>query len=92
MKLFAVLLLSSLSLVVYAADPVSDDELYDKVRIALANDRDVKGGSIEVAVKQGEVALSGSVRTEKQKTKAEKVARKTKGVQKVVNNLSVAPI
>lgn len=74
------------------AGPVSDDELYDKVRIVLANDSGVKGGAIEVKVAQGTVELNGHVRTEKQKAKAEKTAKKVKGVQKVVNNLKVTPL
>jgi osmotically-inducible protein OsmY len=80
-----------LSAVLLAA-PISDDEIYDKVRIALANDRDVKGGAIEVHVSQGVVELRGTVRLEKQKEKAEKVAKKVKGVQKVVNNLKITPL
>lgn len=74
-----------------AADPPTDDEIYDKVRITLANDRDVKGGAIEVVVSKGVVELRGTVRQQKQKDKAEKTAKKVKGVQRVVNNLKVSP-
>ena len=86
MRLFIVVLLA-----MALAAPPSDDEIYDKVRITLANDKDVKGGAIEVKVTQGVVELSGTVRLEKQRTKAEKVAKKVKGVQKVINNLKVSP-
>ena len=42
-----------------AADkPVSDDTIYDKVRIALASDIDVKGGNLKVDVKDGAVTLN----------------------------------
>jgi osmotically-inducible protein OsmY len=75
-----------------SADPLSDDEIYDKVRINLANDRDVKGGHIEVVVSKGVVELRGNVKLEKQRVKAEKIAKKVKGVQRVVNNLKVAPL
>jgi osmotically-inducible protein OsmY len=75
-----------------AADPPSDDEIYDKVRIVLANDRDVKGGAIEVVVSKGVVELRGNVRVEKQRVKAEKLAKKVKGVHQVINNLKVTPI
>jgi hyperosmotically inducible periplasmic protein len=93
MRFFLVALLSLwLEGVALAAGPVSDDEIYDKVRITLANDRDVKGGNIEVKVSKGVVELQGTVRLEKQRAKAEKVAKKVKGVQKVVNNLKVAPV
>jgi osmotically-inducible protein OsmY len=67
----------------------SDDELYDRVRQRLAANRDVKGGAIEVDVKDGVVTLSGKVLEERQKTKAEQVTRKTKGVKKVINQLQV---
>ena len=92
MRLLRTLLLS-LSLIwpAVAASPPTDDEIYDKVRINLANNRDVNGGAIEVVVTKGVVELRGTVRLEKQKEKAEKTAKKVKGVQKVVNNLKVAP-
>ena len=74
------------------AAPVSDDEIYDKVRIVLANDSSVKGGAIEVKVTDGTVELTGNVRTDKQKARAENAAKKVKGVQRVVNNLKVTPL
>ena len=64
-----------------------DDRIYDEVRRKLANDLDVKGAGIEVAVKSGAVTLSGKVHTEHAKEKAEKLTKKTKGVTSVVNNL-----
>ena len=66
-----------------------DDRIYDEVRRKLANDVDVKGAGIEVAVKNGAVTLSGKVHTEHGKEKAEKLTKKTKGVTSVVNNLMV---
>jgi hyperosmotically inducible protein len=92
-KLFLVLLTFFIlgSALVIAADPISDDSIYDAVRMRLANDPDVKGGgTIEVKVTQGSVELSGTVRTDKARTKAEKLAKKVKGVKKVVNQLKVA--
>jgi len=64
-----------------------DDRIYDEVRRKLANDLDVKGAGIDVAVKSGVVTLSGKVHTERGKEKAEKLTKKTKGVTSVVNNL-----
>ena len=64
-----------------------DDRIYDEVRRKLANDVDVKGAGIDVAVKNGAVTLSGKVHTEHGKEKAEKITKKTKGVTSVVNNL-----
>jgi osmotically-inducible protein OsmY len=66
-----------------------DDRIYDEVRRKLANDLDVKGAGIEVAVNHGEVTLSGNVHTEHGKEKAEKLTKKTKGVTSVVNHLAV---
>jgi len=67
----------------------ADDQLYDRVRQRLAADREVKGGGIEVDVKDGVVTLRGKVREERQKARAEHLAKKVKGVKKVVNELLV---
>lgn len=75
-----------------AKDPVSDDSIYDKVRIQMANDREIGGHPIDVKVTEGQVELTGKVRSEKQKSKAEKIAKKVRGVKGVVNNISVAPV
>lgn len=73
-----------------AADkPVSDDTIYDKVRIALASDIDVKGGNLKVDVKEGIVTLAGNVESQSQKDKAGRIAKKVKGVKKVNNNIEV---
>ena len=70
-----------------AEQKISDDQIHDRVLQRLASDRDVKGGGIDVEVRDGVVTLRGKVREEKQKVKAEHVARKVKGVKKVVNEL-----
>lgn len=73
-----------------AADkPVSDDTIFDKVRISLASDMDVRGGGLAVEVKDGVVTLAGTLENQMQKDKATKVAKKVKGVKKVVNNIEV---
>ncbi len=66
-----------------------DDRIYDEVRRKLANDLDVKGAGIDVAVKNGVVTLSGKVHTERGKEKADKLTKKIKGVSSVQNNLVV---
>jgi len=66
-----------------------DDRIYDEVRRKLANDVDVKGAGIDVAVKSGVVTLSGKVHTERGKEKADKLTKKIKGVTSVQNNLVV---
>jgi|GEM_PF-566104 osmotically-inducible protein OsmY len=69
--------------------PVTDDTITDQVRIKLADDPLVKGGALQVEVKQGVVTLSGAVEQDKQKEKAEKIAKKVKGVKQVVNNIEI---
>lgn len=80
-----------LLLVPVFADDKKDDDIYDKVRLKLAGDPEVKGGALEVEVKDGVVTIKGIVRTEKAKVKADKVASRVKGVTKVVNELKVSP-
>ena len=74
------------------AAAVNDGTIYDQVRVKLAADRDVGRAAIEVRVENGAVELRGNVRNEKAKSRAEKLARKVKGVQKVVNNLTIGPV
>jgi osmotically-inducible protein OsmY len=72
-----------------AAKHVSDDQLYDLVRRKLADDIVVKGGAMEVEVKDGVVTLKGKVEYDQQKIKAEKITRKVSGVKQVDNQLVV---
>lgn len=87
----AFMILTACCLPAIAGQQVSDDEIYDKVRLKLASDRDVRGGHIDVEVKDGVVTLRGQVHDDRAKKKAEKLAKKEKGVKKVVNELKVAP-
>ena len=73
-----------------ASKPVTDDFLVDTIRQKLAADQVVKGGAIEVIVKDGAVTLRGTVEEDKQKSKAEKIAKKVSGVKSVVNELKIA--
>jgi osmotically-inducible protein OsmY len=50
----------------------------------------VKGGAIDVTVKNGAVVLKGKVEEEKQKSKAEKIAKKVSGVKSVENDIQIA--
>jgi osmotically-inducible protein OsmY len=91
MRLKKLLLVSAFTLSsLLAQGTPGDDRLVDQVRIKLAGDRDVNGGAIEVTVKNGVVTLEGTVHKEKQKQRAEHVAKKVKGVTSVVNNLKVS--
>jgi osmotically-inducible protein OsmY len=71
---------------------VSDDQLFDNVRRALANDPNVKGGTLEVSVAEGVVTIRGVLETEKLRQRAEKVAGKVKGVKKIINQIKVEPV
>jgi osmotically-inducible protein OsmY len=82
------ILVTWLPLLVAQGTP-KDDRIYDQVRQKLSGDADVGGAAIEVTVKDGVVTLSGRVRTEKAKGKAEKIAKKVKGVTSVVNQLKL---
>jgi osmotically-inducible protein OsmY len=49
----------------------------------------VKGGAIDVVVKDGVVTLTGKVQEPKQRSKAESLAKRVHGVKTVVNNLTI---
>ena len=88
-------LLLSLSFAVAALGgdkPPDDNYIYDSVREKLASDAVVKGGAIDVEVKSGVVTLKGKVQDQKQKTRAESLAKKVKGVKSVINNLTISPL
>lgn len=92
MRVFTLLLiLAFLCTGLVALAQSADDAIYDKVIRRLANDPDVKGGAFEVDVKDGVVTIKGVVEKEKFKEKAEKLAKKIKGVKGVVNQLVVKP-
>jgi hyperosmotically inducible protein len=69
--------------------PINDDTIVDHVRIKLADDPIVKGGALSVECKRGVVTLTGAVETEKAKDRAERLAKKVKGVKQVVNNITI---
>jgi osmotically-inducible protein OsmY len=88
LSLFLTVLLLATTLMA-AAGNVSDDAIFDQVRLKLANDRDVGGANITVVVHNGNVELTGSVRKEIVRSKIEKLAKKVKGVKSVTNNIKV---
>ena len=74
-----------------AKDPpqVTDDTISDAVRVKLASDQVVGVLPLQVTVKDGVVTLAGSVEQKSLKSRAESVAKKVKGVKKVVNNIEI---
>lgn len=91
MRFLSFLLVFSLVLTpLLAQKPVTDDVINDQVRVKIANDAEIGGMPIEVDVHEGKVTLKGKVRTEKMRSKAEKVAKKVRGVTSVTNQLVVS--
>ena len=74
---------------VAAEKPTTDDYISDSVRQKLAVDQVVKGGDLDVQVKDGVVTISGKVHEQKQKDKAERLAKRVHGVKSVVNNIKI---
>jgi osmotically-inducible protein OsmY len=88
--LISLVMIFTLGAGIWAAEKhVSDDQLYDLVRRKLADDVVVKGGALDVDVKDGVVTLRGKLESDKQKQKAEKIVRKINGVKQVNNELVV---
>ena len=85
----AILSLALFGAALAAEKNTSDDSIYDNVRRKLASDPIVKGGGLQVDVKQGAVTLRGKVDEQKQKDRAAKLAKKVAGVKSVVNELQV---
>ena len=90
----AIALLFPFVVTTLAADkqPPTDNFIHDSVAEKLSGDAVVKGGAIDIDVKNGVVTLKGVVHDPKQKEKAESLAKKVKGVKSVVNNLTISPL
>jgi osmotically-inducible protein OsmY len=71
--------------------PVTDDIIVDQVKVKLADDSEVGGQPINVDAHGGTVVLTGKVTNDKLREKAEKIAKKVKGVIGVDNKLAVSP-
>jgi hyperosmotically inducible protein len=74
----------------FADKQVSDDLIYDNVKRRLAEDSEVKGGGLEIDVKQGVVTLRGKLETQRQIDKAARLAKKVNGVKKVLNEIQLS--
>lgn len=68
---------------------VDDAVITTKIKSALLADPDVSGLAIDVDTYKGQVTLTGNVKSGAQITRAEDIARKTKGVVSVKNNLQI---
>ena len=83
------ILLACAAPVVAGSEETKDGIITDQVRRRLVSDPDVKGYTVKVETKEGVVTLSGTVETEKAKSKTEKLTKKVRGVKGVVNKLRV---
>jgi hyperosmotically inducible periplasmic protein len=89
MRVLSLLLVFLLIVPLLPAQGKDDGRIHDEVLAKLANDSDVRGGGFEVVVKNGAVILRGQVHTQKAKEKAEKLAKRVKGVTSVDNQLKL---
>ena len=90
LSILLVLVLAAFTCATAWADQPSDDSIFDKVRIKLAGDAEVKGTQLTVVVKDGVVTLRGKVESERGKNRAARLARKVKGVKSVTNELIIS--
>jgi len=90
---FLMLILSSVLFVSpsFANTPTDSDISY-WVKSALRNDERVDASTVDVAVKDGVVTLSGEVTSLAEKAYAVRDARKVRGVTDVVDELQIVPV
>src|SRR3954465_1957786 len=70
---------------------VDDASITTAVKAKFVEDKTVDAGAIKVETLNGTVALSGFAKSPAEKAAAERIARNTKGVREVRNNLTVRP-
>lgn len=70
---------------------VDDVSITTAVKAKFVEDKTVDAGAIKVQTLNGTVQLSGFAKSNAEKAKAEYIARNTKGVREVQNNLAVRP-
>ena len=72
-----------------AGQVIDDGTITTKVKTKIIGDSLLKGFSISVVTFQGEVTLTGAVKTQQEKDRAGRIARDTHGVKKVHNLLKL---
>jgi osmotically-inducible protein OsmY len=89
-RLLSILLIAFLLVpMLVAQDAKVDAKIYNDIKSKLADDPDVKGAAIDVTVTDGAVTLKGRVGDIFAKEKAAKIAKKSKGVKSVDNQLKL---
>jgi hyperosmotically inducible periplasmic protein len=69
----------------------ADKQVSDRVAAELKAAPVYKFPSVQVQTYKGNIELSGFVQTQGQKQEADRIARRTPGVQNVVNDLTIVP-
>jgi len=69
----------------------SDAAISTKVKAALLGDPDVAGTSITVETLRGTVQLSGFAKSAREAQRAVDLARRVEGVNRVIDNTTIAP-
>lgn len=70
---------------------VDDASITTQVKARMVEDKAVDAGAIRVETLNGTVMLSGFARSSVEKSTAESIAMKVKGVKSVQNNVAVRP-
>lgn len=70
---------------------VDDASITTAVKAKFVEDKTVDAAAIRVETLNGTVALSGFAKSSAEKAQAEAIARNTKGVREVRNNVAVRP-
>jgi len=93
MKLKFFILLTTVALAFFGCtkEEINDAGITTKVKSQLAADTQTSAIKIAVDTTNRVVTLSGVVPTDKEKSRAEQIARTTEGVAQVVNNITVNP-
>ena len=73
------------------AQASTDASITTKIKADFVNEKSLKGSDINVDTTDHVVTLKGTVASTAGKTRAAQIARHTKGVTKVVDNLTIAP-
>ncbi|WP_243375491.1 BON domain-containing protein [Geotalea sp. SG265] len=68
---------------------VMDDQILADVKLGLSQSREINGWNIKTEVYQGNVTLSGAVRTGREKQVAEQIASGVMGVKAVFNQIVI---
>lgn len=74
-----------------ASTAIDDSMITTKIKSSILADSAIKGSDISVETKNGEVTLTGSVKSPDQLDHVQKLAQNTEGVKGVQNKLAVKP-